>query len=179
MKSKNIVLLVMTLICIRCNVKNECKEDPYVNEYSKGNFDQAVPPVNWDLNIILKIENNKVVAIKNFTLYKIYKSNFTKEFSSFKDFFCSLFSGKVVLNESNFIENSKFFDLDETIRKEYESENINGIISKYCNVLAKDDLRIKKEFKAGQLYSILYYLFISKYFIRYSDYSGDFHISKK
>lgn len=180
---KPIVLAIFVLCSLnKCVTKSDCKDNTFLNEYTKGDFSSEIPPVNANLFFLTRLENNKILSTKNYMLYHVYKESFEKKYSSFSLFVCDIYSSKVVLKWEDFksynFENSEIIDLNGSIEEEYKSKGINEIINKYC-IRSNTNFIIKTQPNSSITFSILYFLFINEYHITYTDYDGFFHFNNK
>ena len=173
-----ILICIWFCIIFGCKSPTDCEKNVFLNEYTKGDFSSELPPLNMQLIMVIKTIDNKILLTSNYLLYKVYSTNFKSQFKNFEDFVCLLVSAKFLIQSNMFKEDVTIEACSESVKTIYEANNLEGIFSKYFISSHLQDLRLKKNLNNPELYTVLYYMFINKYHISYSDYAGVYKFRK-
>ena len=180
MKNICFALVILSNFICACNYRINCQITPFIKDHFRGDFNSEIPPVNSSLSIMLISDSGDVISTRNYILKKVYEEKYKNYFSDFDKFICSVFSNKLSLKEEDFksFENTKIFKLNNEVVNQYNHEGINGIINNFFDVYSKNNLQIRRELNADQIFSIMYYMFVNEYYITYSESLGNFQFKK-
>lgn len=155
------ILMILHIALITCLLscdnqpKEECVHDSFLFEYTKGDFESDIPPVNWGYLFFAEINNDSIIITNNFYLYQIFNKNYLQQFSNFHMFLCSLYENDIILQKEY---------IDETIlrnnilfKKEisFENRNLSELKEHYFN--DSHYLKTKINLTEDEIYSLLYF----------------------
>lgn len=148
--------------------------DKFLREYSTGDFESDIPPVNWGYLFFVKIDNGSIIITNNFHLYQIFKKHYSQQFLSFQGFLCSLYKGETIL-QKEYIDEAAFRNRivfkNET---SFENSDISELRKVYFN--DSDYLKTNVNLTENKVFSLLYHFFKNEYYVFYDDYSGSYSI---
>jgi len=183
MKNIYFALLILSNFICACSNTISCQISPFIQDHFKGEFNSEIPPANSNLFIMLISDSGKVISTRNYILQKVYKEKYKNDFRDFDRFICAVFSNKLSLKVEDFrfcyFENTKFFKLNNAVVNQYNDEGITAIINKFFDVSSKNNLQIKRQLNADEIFSIMYYMFVNEYYIIYSESTSNFQFKKE
>ncbi len=168
------IIIAFCVISCNDNTKRECIYDNFIREYSKGDFESDIPPINFGYLFFAETNDGFIIITNNFYLYQIFKKYYLQEFSDFHNFLCSLYKGKTVLQEEYLNE---VMSIDNFIFKNdsiFENSNLSDLKKKYLidNQYLKSNISLTK----NEVFSLLYHFFKNQYYVLHDDYSGSYSI---
>lgn len=170
------VALITCLLSCNNQPKEECMHDSFLFEYSKGDFESDIPPVNWGYLFFAEINNDSIIITDNFYLYQIYKKNYLQQFSNFHMFLCSLYNNDFFLERDflneEILRNGFMFKKRDTFENMDLSELTERYLDDLCYLEGAVDFSYEKKF------NLMYYFFRNEYYITHSDLTGSFSIRK-
>lgn len=118
--------------------------------------------------LFVKLNNDRYYITDGQELYDIYHKKYKAEYSSYNDFLYDILNQKITLREDAAKINKMFF-----LQQSLMNKSVDEILKDYEISNVKNTYRLNVNLKdKGELYSLLYYFFLKKYFITFDDYSG-------
>ena len=178
MRIFTILQIVFIIGLFSCNTqsKEECIHDNFLHEFSKGDFEADIPPVNMNYLFFVELTNDSIIDTSNLYLYQIYKQHYLEEFSNFHMFLCSLYNNDLFLERdflnAEILRNGFMFKKGDTFENMDLSELKERYLDDLCFLEVDVDLSYERKF------NLMYLFFRNEYYITHSDLTGLFSIRK-
>lgn len=178
MRIQPILQIVFVIYLSSCNSqpKKECLHDSFIHEFSKGDFEADIPPVNMDYLFFVELNNDSIIDTSNFYLYQIYKQYYLEKFSNFHMFLCSLYNNDFFLERDflneEMLRNGFMFKKGDTFENMDLSELKESYLDDVCYLEVAVDLSYEEKF------NLMHHFFRNEYYITHSDLTGSFSIRK-
>lgn len=153
--------------------KQECRlSEKFLNQFSKG-VSEKLPPMNSNLFMFFKLDNQNIIKINNLELYNLYSKEYKKKYN-FNEFLCFLFNEEIYLKKES-LSNANINFQDIKPNKKIENLNLDLIKNRFC-IKVGDYFLLKNSIQDSTRISILYIFFKNKNYVSFDDYSGFYTI---
>lgn len=178
---KKILYIIILLLIISCNKKQDMMKEEYIYKLSNGNYRN--PSKYGGVSLYILSDEGDIVQTNSDHLNYVYVNHYLKIYKTYKEFLIN------VLNNNNKIPKKEFgnisfksFKIDNEIKKKYQNQSFNNFINEFTVNLnfSKDKFELKSENKSYQeIMTISYYFYINGYQVQVNDYHAKYIVVKR
>lgn len=176
---KKIILLIFITFSISgCNDKNIILQKEKIEILSNNDF--SIPTKNGSIPVFVLSNDDLIICTNVDYLYYIYSTFYNKEYRKFYDFLYNSLNQEIIIPKEDFSKIPvDIFKQNIRVKKDYEKNNFNAFLDKYCIKDGKYLLLNKKMInKKDERLTTMYYLFLNGLYIITDDYGGNFYVKR-
>lgn len=127
--------------------------------------------------MLVKVENNKIGSTYVGYLYYIYQGAYLNSYKNFEEFLFSALNQIIIFKETDFKHKGEIiFSISPKIKSEYETGKTSLLLKKYWEDYDKNMALIKNKISEDDLFSILYFFYITGNEVSFSDPGGYYSV---
>ncbi|WP_448105210.1 hypothetical protein [Pedobacter panaciterrae] len=172
---KKILGLFILLLIISCSGSSVKMNDSVITKLAEGDFN--IPSRHGFLDLFVSFKQKEKGATDVNSLHQVFTARYSGDYAEFKSFLSDALNQKLIFNKNDFNKKSiVVFALDDRLEKEFQSNQTEKLLIKYCNDKGNGKFSVKKEY-LDRLHSLLYCFFIDNYQITADDLIGEYMVS--
>lgn len=164
---KKIIFFLFITIHFNCTDNKDPKSiNQFIENFSKGDFENGLPSANDDFYFFIKIRKNEIAKIYNSDLYLIYKSKYSNQFNNYHSFLIEIYNNDLIVNDVVSLklilkQNVEVFEINNSI----QNKNLDDLIKLYKLTESEEffTITIKSDLDQRTCNNITYKFFKNQY----------------
>jgi len=170
---KYAVFLLIVSLTISCKHQTVSIRKDLIHKLAT--YKSTSPSPEIALKLFLKSSGGELCMMNIVQLLSLYHKHYIKQYPNLEEFIGKTLNQEIALDTAGFpkYQLSAIFQPDEEVSANFRKHTFPEFRKQYCSPLEAKSLRVEnRELTENQINTVLYYFFISNYYVVLDDYSG-------